>query len=610
MAEVQHGAGFRDALIFLAMAGVIVPVFHRLKVSPVIGFLLGGLCLGPHGLARFADHVPWLGYVTITDIAAVLPLAELGVVFLLFTIGLELSFERLKSMRRLVFGLGTAQLIATATVLAGIAWSLGLPMVAAIIIAFALSLSSTAIVLPVMAERKRLATNAGRTSFAILILQDLAVAPILITITAMANPSGGSAALSFSKAFASGIAVIAVLVIGGRLLLRPLMKLVARSGSQELFLAACLLIAMGAGLIASAAGHSMALGAFLAGLLLAETEYRHEIEVTIGPFKGLLLGLFFTTAGAQLDLVALFQKPALLLGLALSLIVVKAIVLLALLRAFRIAASAHAEVALSLAPAGELGLVLIAAGGTMGVIRPEIAALASILVLLTMFVTPFLHSAGMHFSQRQRVEALPNEARKPEEGVGEGKVIVVGFGRVGQVVADMLKRNRIAYIAVDVEPAVIANARKAGVDALFGDASRREFLQRIGIAQARAIVATSSDPDAVERLVRVARAERPDLIIIARARDADHAARLYALGASDVVPETVEASLQLAENVLVDIGVPMGLVIASVHERRDEFRAALQKSGVRPRPSRVARRPGLRRDAPEPQDGDAEETGR
>ncbi|MCA3675315.1 MAG: cation:proton antiporter, partial [Methylobacterium sp.] len=546
MAEVQHGAGFRDALIFLAMAGVIVPVFHRLKVSPVIGFLLGGLCLGPHGLARFADHVPWLGYVTITDIASVLPLAELGVVFLLFTIGLELSFERLKLMHRLVFGLGTAQLIATATVLVGIAWSLGLPMVAAIIIAFALSLSSTAIVLPVMAERKRLATTAGRTSFAILILQDLAVAPILITITAMANPSGGSAVLSFSKAFASGIAVIAVLVIGGRLLLRPLMKLVARSGSQELFLAACLLIAMGSGLIASAAGHSMALGAFLAGLLLAETEYRHEIEVTIGPFKGLLLGLFFTTAGAQLDLVALVQKPALLLGLALGLIVVKTILLLALLRAFRIAASAHAEVALSLAPAGELGLVLIAAGGAMGVIRPEIAALASILVLLTMFVTPFLHSAGMHLSQRQRVGALPNEARRPEQGMGEGKVIVVGFGRVGQVVADMLKRNRIAYIAVDVEPAVIANARKAGVDALFGDASRREFLQRIGIAQARALVATSSDPDAVERLVRVARAERPDLIIIARARDADHAAKLYALGASDVVPETVEASLQLA----------------------------------------------------------------
>jgi monovalent cation:H+ antiporter-2, CPA2 family len=607
MADIQHGADFRDALIFLAMAGVIVPVFHRLKVSPVIGFLLGGLFVGPHGLARFADSVPWLGYVTIRDIGSVLPLAELGVVFLLFTIGLELSFERLKLMRRLVFGLGTAQVVLTGTLLASVALIMGLPMVAAIIVALALSLSSTAIVLPVMAEKKRLATTAGRTGFAILILQDLAVAPILITITAMANPSGGSAMLSFFKAFGSGIAVIAVLVVGGRLLLRPLMKLVARSGSQELFLAACLLVAMGSGLIASAAGHSMALGAFLAGLLLAETEYRHEIEVTIGPFKGLLLGLFFMTAGAQLDLVALVRYPGLIFGLAIGLIVVKAGVLLALLRVFRIPASAHAEVALSLAPAGELGLVLIATGGAMGVISPEVAALAALLVLVTMFVNPPLHGLGQALSQRQRVAALPAEATMPQEGAGQGKVIVVGFGRVGQLVADMLTRNRIAFMAVDVEPAVIANARKAGIDAIFGDASRREFLQRIGIAQTRALVATSSDPDAVERLVRVARAERPDLIIIARARDADHAAKLYSLGATDVVPETVEASLQLAENVLVDIGVPMGLVIASVHERRDEFRAILQKSGAHPRPSRLVRRPTLRRDAPEPQGGEAEE---
>lgn len=609
MADVQHGAGFRDALIFLGMAGVIVPVFHRLKVSPVIGFLLGGLLLGPHGLARFSDHVPWLGYVTITDIAAVLPLAELGVVFLLFTIGLELSFERLKLMRRLVFGLGTAQLMVTAGVLALVGTGLGLPMVAAIIVAFALSLSSTAIVLPVMAEKKRLATTAGRTSFAILILQDLAVAPILITITAMANPASGSAALSFLKAFGLGIAVIAVLVVGGRLLLRPLLKLVARSGSQELFLAACLLVAIGSGLIASAAGHSMALGAFLAGLLLAETEYRHEIEVTIGPFKGLLLGLFFTTAGAQLDLVALVQRPGLLFGLALGLLAVKAVILFALLRAFRIGPHAHPEIAFSLASAGELSLVLIATGGAMSVIAPEVAALAAILVLLTMFATPLLHALGLGLSQRQRIAALPAEAVTPKEEMGQGKVIVVGFGRVGQVVADMLARHRVPYIAVDVEPAVIANARKAGIEALFGDASRKEFLQRIGIAQARALVATSSDPDAVERLVRIARAERPDLVIIARARDAEHAAKLYRLGASDVVPETVEASLQLAENVLVDIGVPMGLVIASVHERRDEFRAILQKGGASPRPSRLARRPSLRRDAPEG-GGETDESGR
>lgn len=606
-----HGAGyFREALIFLTMAGVIVPVFHRLKISPVIGFLIGGVILGPHGLARLFGDLPWIRFITIYDVGAVAPLAELGVVFLLFTIGLELTFERLKLLRRLIFGLGTAQMLATTFVLSMIGLAMGLTPGTATILAAALALSSTAIVLPVLAERKRLSSTAGRTSFAVLILQDLAVAPILIAITAMAGAAGLSPALSFTKAFASGVLVIALMVIGGRLLLRPLMQIVARSGSQELFLAACLLVAMGAGLIAASAGYSMAIGAFVAGLLLAETEYRHEIEVTIGPFKGLLLGLFFMTAGAQLDLAALMQHPLAIGSMVFGLVVLKALVLVVLLRLFRISRASHAEIALTLAPAGELGFVLIAAGVATGVIAPGIAAITSIVVLITMFVNPLLHRIGLQLSQRERVNALPQEAKSPPDQVGTGKVILVGFGRVGQVVADMLARHKVAFIAVDVVPAVIATARKAGIEAVFGDASRPAFLRKLGISSARALVATSADPDAVERLVRAARAERPDLIIIARARDAEHAAKLYALGASDVVPETVEASLQLAENVLVDIGTPMGLVIASVHERRDEFRAELQKNGATPRPSRPGRRPPLRRDEPEPKTGDVDETGR
>lgn len=611
MAEA-HGAGyFREAMIFLAMAGVIVPVFHRLKISPVIGFLIGGVILGPHGLARLFGDQPLVRAITIYDIGAVMPLAELGVVFLLFTIGLELSFERLKLLRRLIFGLGSAQMLATTVVLTLSGLAFGLSIGAATILAAALALSSTAIVLPVLAERKRLASTAGRASFAVLILQDLAVAPILIAITAMAGAAAGaSPTLSFLKAFAFGALVIAVMVIGGRLVLRPLMQIVARSGSQELFLAACLLVAMGAGLIAAAAGYSMAIGAFVAGLLLAETEYRHEIEVTIGPFKGLLLGLFFMTAGAQLDLVALLQHPWLIGGLTVGLIALKVLVLLVLLRMFRVASYARAEIMLTLAPAGELGFVLIAAGVAGGIIAPSVSAIASIVVLVTMFSIPALHRLGMVLGRRDRVNALPLAATSSVEQAGIGKVIVVGFGRVGQVVADMLKRHKVAFIAVDVEPSVITVARKSGIDAIFGDASRREFLRRIGIAEARALVATSSDPDAVERLVRIARAERPDLVIVARARDADHAARLYASGASDVVPETVEASLQLAENVLVDIGMPMGLVIASVHERRDEFRAEIQKSGGNPRPPRPGRRPPLRRDEPERKAGEADEGGR
>ena len=603
-----HGIGpFRDALIFLVMAGVIVPVFHRLKISPVIGFLLGGVAVGPHGLASFADTVPILRAITISEIASVAPLAELGVVFLLFTIGLELSFERLKLLRKLIFALGSAQLALSALLLGLAGALLGLPAETAAVLGVALSLSSTAIVLPVLAERKRMASTAGRASFSILILQDLAVAPMLIAMTAMASAANGSPVLSFAKAFASGILVIALLVLAGRLLLRPLMQFVARSGSQELFLATSILVALGSGVLAAAAGHSMALGAFLAGLLLAETEYRHEIEVTIGPFKGLLLGLFFMTAGAQLDLAALFAMPGTIIGVTLAILIVKIGVLMAVLRLFPISRAAHPEIALPLAPAGEFAFVLIATGVATNLIQPVIAATTLVAVLLTMFLVPSLHRLGYSLGQRQRVLDLPKDALAPADQAG-GKVIVVGFGRVGQVVAGMLGRHNVPLLAVDVEPAVIAAARKAGIAALYGDASRAEFLRKVGIATARAIVATSSDPDAVERLVRVARAERPDLIIIARARDAEHASRLYALGATDVVPETVEASLQLAENVLVDIGVPMGLVIASVHERRDEFRADLQKSGASPRPNRANRR-SIKRDAPEPQPNAPDEPG-
>lgn len=609
MAEA-HGAGyFREAMVFLVMAGVIVPVFHRLKISPVIGFLIGGVILGPHGLARLVGDEPFIRAITIHDVGAVAPLAELGVVFLLFTIGLELSFERLKLLRRLIFGLGSAQMLATTVLLSFAGVALGLSWSAATVLGAALALSSTAIVLPVMAERRRLTSTAGRTSFAVLILQDLAVAPILIAITAMAGAAGGSPVLSFLKAFGSGILIVGGLVLAGRLLLRPLMQIVARSGSQELFLAACLLIAMGAGLIAATAGYSMAIGAFVAGLLLAETEYRHEIEVTIGPFKGLLLGLFFMTAGAQLNLAALMQHPLAIGALVLGLLAIKAVVLFVVLRLFRISPSSHSEVALSLAPAGELGFVLIAAGVSTGMIAPATAAVVSIVVLLTMFLNPALHALGYALGRRRQLDALPAEAKAPQTPVAVSRVIIVGFGRVGQVVAGMLHRHKVPFLAVDVVPKVIATARKSGIEAIFGDASRREFLHRIGIADARAIVATSSDPDAVERLVRVARAERPDLIIVARARDADHAARLYALGATDVVPETVEASLQLAENVLVDIGTPMGLVIASVHERRDEFRAEIQKSGANPRPVRPNRR-SIKRDQPEKPSAEDDGSGR
>jgi CPA2 family monovalent cation:H+ antiporter-2 len=600
---MDHGVGFhhfRDLIVFLVLAGVIVPVFHRLKVSPVIGFLLGGVVLGPYGLASLAGQFPWIAAFTFSNVKELAPFAELGIVFLLFTIGLELSFERLARLRRYVFGIGTAQLTATGLAIGGAGWLAGLSIEAATVIGLALAVSSTAIALPVMAERRRLASGAGRVAFAVLILQDLAVAPILVAIGALSGGSNGSAH-GFLAAFLSGIAAIAGIVIAGRLLLRPLMRLVARSGSQELFLATCLLVALGAGLLASAAGQSMALGAFLAGLLLAETEFRHEIEVTIGPFKGLLLGLFFITAGAQLEVPLLIARPGLVLALTLALVAVKAVIVWLLLRAFAIAAASRAEASLVLASAGEFAFVIIGAGLAGGIIDRETGSLALVVVLLSMFLIPALHWAGLRLGARTlRKELNPPPALVPK---ADAAVLLIGFGRVGQLVADMLERHKVPYIAVDSDPDLVARMRKNGRPIYFGDGSKAEMLRHLGIAEARGLVATSSDADAVDRVVRTARIERPDLVVIARSRDPEHAMRLYRLGASDVVPETMEASLQLAEAVLVDIGVPMGLVIASVHEKRDEFRAALQRGGANPPAKRPGRRPPLRRDIAEPDEG-------
>ncbi|MFN3483676.1 MAG: NAD-binding protein, partial [Rhabdaerophilum calidifontis] len=356
---------------------------------------------------------------------------------------------------------------------------------------------------------------------------------------------------------------------------------------------------LGAALRAAAAGQSMALGAFIAGLLLAETEFRHEIEVTIEPFKGLLLGLFFLTAGAQLDVALLLANPAVALGVTLALIVVKAALLWGLLAAFGIASAARAEIALVLAPAGEFAFVILGAGMASGVVPRETGALAAIAALLSMFLIPGLHALGLRLGAA-RLRADVAEAPVERADPGGAPVIVVGYGRVGQLVADMLERHRVPVVAVDSDPELVARLRARGLSIHFGDGSRPELLRRLGVGEARALVATSGDPDSVDRLVRAARAERSDLVIIARSRDPEHAMQLYRLGASDVVPETMEASLQLAEAVLVDIGVPMGLVIASVHEKRDEFRANLREGVGVVRPKRTPRRPAPRRDSAEP----------
>ena len=573
MGPAVHAGGYKDLVLFLAMAGVVVPLFKRLKISPVLGFLGAGVALGPFGLGRFTSALPWLTAVTVTDPGEMDQLAEFGVVFLLFMIGLELSLGRLRRMRGLVFGLGLAQVALTAGVFFAVGRFAHLSLPAAASIGAALALSSTAIVMPVLAETNRQQTEAGRATFAILLVQDLAVTPIVVTLAVIGHARSGFDArllLTFVPA-AIGLVVIGV---AGRLLLRPMLKSVARARSQELFVAACLLVVIGAGLASAAAGLPMAVGAFVAGLLLAETEYRHEVEVTIEPFKGLLLGLFFVSVGLGLNLSRLAVHPAEILGLAVGLIVAKTAITFVAARLCRLKTGVAAETALSLAAGGEFAFVILSTAMAAHVIPRPMGQSVVMAATLSMFAIPALGALGARLGRQAEA---PANASAPSPHDGPARVLVVGYGRVGRMVGEMLSRHEIPWAAVDRDARFAEAGRSAGKAVFFGDAARGEFLIKLGVDTARALVVTRDAPDAAEATVAAARALRPDLTIVARARDTRHAQRLYALGATDVVPETVEASLQLSEAVLIDVGAPMGLVIASIHERRDEYRRQLNR---------------------------------
>ena len=579
---------YKETLLFLVTAGVVAPLFFRLRISPVLGYLLAGVALGPYGLGAIARQAPWLSALAI-NVEAIDRIAAFGVVALMFTMGLELSFERLRRMRHLVFGLGLTQVVVTTLILGAAAWRLGLSPPSALAIGAALSMSSTAIVIPMLVESKRLHSAAGRASLAVLLFQDLAVAPLLVMTGALSAASERGLAWQLLTTLVPAALVLTALVIFGRLALRPFFHFVAETKSPEFFMAACLLVVLGDGLAAAASHLSMALGAFVAGLLLAETEYRREIEVTIEPFRGLLLGLYFLSVGATINPAFILARPLLILGLVVALTVAKGLTLFGLSRAFRMPSRSAAETSLLLGPGGEFGFVMIGAALAGGLIDRTLATTLITAVALSMIVIPGLAKLGARIGSVPRGAARAPEI-PPDSEVS--RVIIVGYGRVGALIGDMLDRHGIPFIAVDANAGVTSQARSDGKPVYYGDAARPEYLRRCGLETARAVVVTMDSTVANEAVVETTRRLRPDVTLVARARDADHARALYGLGVTDAVPETIEASLQLSEAVLVDIGVPMGLVIASIHEKRDEFRKLLAAAGApdRPRSTRGPRR--------------------
>jgi CPA2 family monovalent cation:H+ antiporter-2 len=574
---------YKETLLFLVTAGVVAPLFFRLRVSPVLGYLLAGVALGPYGLGSIDLKAPWLNALAI-NVEAIDRIAAFGVVALMFTMGLELSFERLRRMWRLVFGLGLAQVVATTLILGVAAWRLGLGPPSALAIGAALSMSSTAIVIPMLVESKRLHSGAGRASLAVLLFQDLAVVPLLVMVGAFSARSERGLGWELLSTLVPAGLGLAALVVFGRLALRPFFHFVAETKSPEFFMAACLLVVLGDGLAAAASHLSMALGAFVAGLLLAETEYRREIELTIEPFRGLLLGLYFVSVGAGINPAFIAKRQDLILGLAAGLIAIKGLTLFALGRGFRLPSRASAEMSLLLGPGGEFGFVMIGVGLAGGLIDRPLATTLISAVAISMLAIPGLAKLGA------RIGSPPRGAERTPEippGSESSRVIIVGYGRVGALIGDMLDRHSIPFIAVDSNAGVTSRARSDGKPVYYGDAARPEYLRRCGLETARAVVVTMDSPAANEAVVDTTRRLRPDVTLVARARDADHARALYGLGVTDAVPETIEASLQLSEAVLVDLGVPMGLVIASIHEKRDEYRQLLATAGAPERPRSI-----------------------
>ncbi|WP_297299055.1 cation:proton antiporter [uncultured Methylovirgula sp.] len=583
---------YKSVLLFLGTAAIIAPVFRRLRLSPVLGFLAAGFCLGPYGLGALAQRgtLPsWVSHITLDNLDEIGPAAEFGVVFLLFMIGLELSFERLVHLRRLVFGFGAVQVFGAALVLGGIALVEHHTLASAVILGLALAMSSTAIVLPVLADRKRLGTSAGRTIFSVLLFQDLMVAPLLFLVTILGAHHDKFDVVLLYTVLPACLGLGGV-VLAGRLILRPLFHLVASAGAPEFFMAACLFVVVGTGVISAASGLSMGLGALIAGLLLAETEYRRQIEVTIEPFQGLLLGLFFLSVGASLDLSLIFSAPLRTLGLAAAFILVKAVTVYAAGRLFRLGRNVALETALMLAPGGEFALVVIGSAIASRALGSQIGSDALVAVTLSMFVIPLMGTiVGLLPRPKPEVDADLGRLPVPAEDAS-GKAIIVGYGRVGQLVGEMLNAHAINFLAIETNAGLVRQFRQSGIDIYWGNAARPEFLARCGIEKARALIVTIGATQSSSEIVAAARQVNKDLTIVARARDADHARELYELGVTDAVPETVEASLQLSEAALVDIGIPMGLVIASIHAKRDDYRKALQ-----PAVAAIAREFGARR---------------
>lgn len=568
----------RETLLFLALTGILIPLLQRWRVNQVLGFLAAGALIGPFGLGLWAQEYPWLEYFSFPRLEGVVVLADLGVLFLMFMIGLELSAERLWALRGWVFGAGSAQVLFSAAAIGTLAWLFGNPVESAAILGFVLSLSSTAVVMQLMNERRTLGTPLGQAGFSILMMQDLAVVPLLILLGVLAKGNSDGVLAVIALTLVKSVGAIVLIYLLGRRVIRPLFHSLTQQRQPDAFMALTLLSTLGIAELTELAGLSLALGAFLAGLLLAETEFKHEVEVTIEPFKGLLMGLFFMSVGMGIDVREVLKSPLWLPLSVVGLFAVKTLVTGIILRIGGFPWGRALEGGTLLGQGGEFTFIVIGVAVSARLMPPETGQFVLLVVSLSLFATPFVAKAGRTFGDWWE-RGHPQAPGQPEGAMAEpigARIIIAGFGRVGQLVGEMVSTQGIPYVAFESNARLAGKLHTSGLPVYFGDAARVELLRKAQAEDAAAIVLTMDHPASALHAVKAIRREYPHVPLIARSRDEKHALALKQAGASYVIPETLEAGLQLSAFVLQSVGVSEGAAARAVQLERERRIAELQ----------------------------------
>ncbi len=567
----------RETLLFLALSGILIPLLQRLRVNQVLGFLAAGALLGPFGLGLWTDEVPWLAYFSFPRHEGAVALADLGVLFLMFMIGLELSAERLWALRHWVFGAGGAQVAACGAAIGGLAYFFGNTLETAAILGFVLSLSSTAVVMQWMTEKRTLGTRLGQAGFSILMLQDLAVLPLLILVGVLSHGSSEGLVALIGLTLLKSAGALVLIYLLGRRVIRPLFRSFAQRRQPDAFTALTLLSTLGIAGLTEMAGLSMALGAFVAGLLLAETEFKHEVEVTIDPFKGLLMGLFFMSVGMAIDLREVARSPLWLSLSVIGLFAIKTLITATILRVGGFHWGRAVEGGALLGQGSEFTFIVVGYALSTQLMPVPTGQFIMLVVSLSLFSTPVVAKAGRLFGDWW-------EHRHPEHRAGmdaasaepvAGRVIIAGFGRVGQLVGQLVSAQDVPYVAFENDPRLVAKLHPLGIPVYFGDAARVELLRKVHAEQAAAIVLTMDHPASALHAVKAIRREYPQVRLFVRSRDEKHALALKQAGASYVIPETLETGLQLSAFVLQALGVTEGAAARLIQIERERRIAEL-----------------------------------